>query len=349
MSAFLIAALLSVMAAGLLAADSPEPDNLVRVGPGVTPPKLKYRIEPEYPPDALQAGIQGTVVFEVVVDVTGRLTNIAVLSPLGFGLDERARETIEKWRFEPGRKDGKPVNILATIEVNFRISGRNFDARAEQRRSRFNTALGGLRSQDEQRRKQALKTLEDLVKHGYPPAMYVLGKLLETGELTAPDAERGNMLIRKAADKHHGPALFDLGSAYCEGRGVAKDTAQGMRMIQDAALLGSYPAQFYLGNYFEQGLGGSRDLDRARRDFRLCAAAGHADCQVRLAKLLLANPQRLEREYVQAVAWLELAADQGQPEATRLVEHEAAYLTAGQASAALRLKSQLSPQRGSQP
>src|ERR1035438_1565595 len=26
------------------------------------------------------------------------------------------------------------------------------------------------------------------------------------------------MLIRKAADKHHGPALFDLGSAYCEGR-----------------------------------------------------------------------------------------------------------------------------------
>jgi TonB family protein len=341
-SVFLSATLLSVVTGSCLADDSPEPGTVVRIGPGVTPPKIKYHVEPEYSPEARQAGVQGTVVFEVVVDVTGRLTNISVLSPLGFGLDEKAQEAIEKWRFEPGRKDGKPVNILATIEVNFRLLGRNFDSKAEDQRVRFNVALAGLRGQDEQRRKQAIKALEDLVKHGFPPAMYVLGKLLEAGDLTERDAERGKMLIRKAADKHHGPALFDLGSAYCEGRGVAKDTEQGMRMIEDAARLGSYAAQFYLGNYFEQGIGGSRDLDRARRDFRLCAAAGHADCQVRLAKLLLAIPERREREYVQAVAWLELAADQGQPEATRLVEQEAAHLTSEQASAALRLKAQLS-------
>ena len=128
---------------------------------------------------------------------------------------------------------------------------------------------------------------------------------------------------------------------YCDGKGVPKDLEKGMRMIRDAAILGSYPAQFYLGNHYQEGVGVPRDLDHARRSFRLCAATGHADCQVRLAKLLLGLPQRQERDYVQAIAWLELAADQGQPEARGLVEKESPRLTPEQVSGAQRLKPQL--------
>lgn len=84
-----------------------------------------------------------------------------------------------------------------------------------------------------------------------------------------------------------------------------------------------------------------RDLDRARRNFRLCAATGHPDCQVRLGKLLLALPERRERDYVQAIAWLKLAADQGQAEARDLVEQESPRLTPEQLSAVLRLKAQM--------
>jgi TonB family protein len=159
--------------------DPPDPPNLVRIGPGVTPPKLKYKVEPEYSPEALNAGVQGTVVFEVVVNDAGRLTNLSVLSPLGFGLDEKAQEAIEKWRFEKGRKDGKPVGILATVEVNFRLQGQSFDSKAEDRRVRFNLALAGLRSQDTVRRNKAMETLQALAKQSFPPAMYVLGKLLK--------------------------------------------------------------------------------------------------------------------------------------------------------------------------
>ena len=336
-----IAGFLLLVAGPGLPDDWADLTTLVRIGPGVTPPKVKYRVEPEYSREALNAGVQGTAVFEVVVGVTGRLTSISELSPLGFGLDERAQEAMEKWAFEPGRKDGKPVNVLATIEVNFRLQGQYYDNKAEDRRVRFNVALAGLRGQDVKRRDKAIETLETLSKQSFPPAMYVLGKLLEVGNVVAPDPERAELLIRKAAGEHHGPALFDVGTAYCEGKGVPKDAEKGMRLIGDAANLGSYPAQFYLGNYYEHGNGAPRDLDRARRNFRLCAAAGHPDCQVRLGKLLLTLPERRERDYVQAIAWLKLAADQGQAEARGLVEQESPRLTPEQVSAVLRLKAQM--------
>jgi TonB family protein len=38
------------------------------------------------------------------------------------GLDEKALETVRLWKFEPARtKDGKAVDVLASIEVNFRL------------------------------------------------------------------------------------------------------------------------------------------------------------------------------------------------------------------------------------
>jgi protein TonB len=37
------------------------------------------------------------------------------------GLDEKAIEAVEKWKFKPGMKDGQAVNVRVTIEVNFRL------------------------------------------------------------------------------------------------------------------------------------------------------------------------------------------------------------------------------------
>ena len=44
-----------------------------------------------------------------------------ILRSLGLGLDQKAIEAVEKWNFKPGMKDGKPVPVMATIEVNFRL------------------------------------------------------------------------------------------------------------------------------------------------------------------------------------------------------------------------------------
>jgi TonB family protein len=46
---------------------------------------------------------------------------VRVARSLGLGLDEKAIEAVRKWKFKPGYKDGKPVAVRATIEVNFRL------------------------------------------------------------------------------------------------------------------------------------------------------------------------------------------------------------------------------------
>jgi TonB family protein len=61
------------------------------------------------------------VVLFVVVDDKGMPQQLRVLRPLGLGLDEKAIEAVQKWRFKPGVKDGRPVAVQATIEVNFRL------------------------------------------------------------------------------------------------------------------------------------------------------------------------------------------------------------------------------------
>ncbi len=89
--------------------------------PGVTPPRLLYRVEPGYTEEARSAKLQGRVVLSLVIDPEGRAEEIQVVESLDPGLDQRAVEAVRNWAFEPGHKDGVPVPVRATIEVNFRL------------------------------------------------------------------------------------------------------------------------------------------------------------------------------------------------------------------------------------
>jgi periplasmic protein TonB len=92
-----------------------------RIGGGVSPPSILFKVEPEYSEEARKAKFQGTVLLYVVVDEKGNPRDIKILRPLGLGLDQKAVEAVEKWKFTPGKKDGKPVPVQAQIEVNFRL------------------------------------------------------------------------------------------------------------------------------------------------------------------------------------------------------------------------------------
>lgn len=315
--------------------------DVLHVGPGVKPPSVTYKVDPEYSPEARDAHIQGTVVFELVVDERGRPTQLSVLSPLGYGLDELAQAAIERWTFVPGTKDGKPVKIWATIEVNFRFKNERFDTKTEHRRTQFNVAVNHLNRQDPKAAERAVKTIQDLVNQKFPPAMFALGKLENSGEFVKRDPVDGLALIAKAAEKNYGPALYELGSMYYEGNQAPRDSERGLKLLRDAAVLGSSQAQFFLGKHYEAGDGVPRELDRAGRYFRLCGASGIPKCQFELAKLLLELPGRKERDYVQAIAWALLAADQGLAEARQLADAERPKLTEDQVARAIKLKAQL--------
>jgi TonB family protein len=92
-----------------------------RVGNGVTPPTLAYKIEPQYSEEARAAAYQGTVVVSTTIGADGTAQNMQVIRSLGMGLDEKALQAISQWKFKPGTKDGQPVPVQATIEVNFRL------------------------------------------------------------------------------------------------------------------------------------------------------------------------------------------------------------------------------------
>lgn len=92
-----------------------------RIGGGVSQPTVIFKVEPEYSEEARKAKFQGTVILFVVVDEHGNPRDLRVIRPLGLGLDQKAIEAVEKWKFRPGTKDGKAVPVQATIEVNFRL------------------------------------------------------------------------------------------------------------------------------------------------------------------------------------------------------------------------------------
>jgi TonB family protein len=95
--------------------------NALRIGGGVTAPKVLSKVEPEYTEEARTAKYQGTVVLAVEIRPDGFADNIRVVRGLGLGLDENAMTAVRQWQFQPGTKDGAAVTVQATIEVNFRL------------------------------------------------------------------------------------------------------------------------------------------------------------------------------------------------------------------------------------
>jgi TonB family protein len=92
-----------------------------RVGHGVTAPSVLYKVEPAYSESARQAKIMGAVLLSIVVEPDGRASNIRVARSLEASLDQKAIDAVSRWKFRPGTKDGMPVPVQASIEVNFRL------------------------------------------------------------------------------------------------------------------------------------------------------------------------------------------------------------------------------------
>jgi protein TonB len=94
----------------------------VRVSSGVSQGlRVKFQ-QPNYPPLARQARIQGTVVLHAVIGKDGAIENLTLVSghPM---LAPAAIEAVKQWKYRPYLLNGEPVEVDTEIQVNFTLAG----------------------------------------------------------------------------------------------------------------------------------------------------------------------------------------------------------------------------------
>ncbi len=102
-----------ILAAAALSAS----DAVLRVA-SVPDSKIVRKIQPEYPPDARDAHVQGVVRVRVFIDKTGKVQQARLISghPL---LAPAALQAARQWMFKPFEQDGKAVVAATVLEFSF--------------------------------------------------------------------------------------------------------------------------------------------------------------------------------------------------------------------------------------
>lgn len=97
--------------------------GIYQPGGDVSAPRVLKVVQPRYTTEAMRARRQGAVLIAAVVRENGGVSDLRILRSLDRqdGLDEEALKAAREWRFEPGRRAGKPVPVWVTIELSFRL------------------------------------------------------------------------------------------------------------------------------------------------------------------------------------------------------------------------------------
>ena len=84
-------------------------------------PVARVMPQPQYPYEMSRAGIPGWVKVEFVIDAKGEVISAKVAQSSHREFEKAALAAISKWRFVPGKKDGKAVNVRATQVLEFNL------------------------------------------------------------------------------------------------------------------------------------------------------------------------------------------------------------------------------------
>lgn len=90
--------------------------------PGTTLPTCAYCPLPVYTDEARHVKMQGTVTLRVLVGADGKASDIRIIRGVGYGLDERAMQTVRSWRFLPARDaNHRAIAAWITVEAIFHL------------------------------------------------------------------------------------------------------------------------------------------------------------------------------------------------------------------------------------
>jgi TonB family protein len=111
----------AVVAIGLVSGKPQDENGVYKMSDGIQAPRVLFKSDPRYTDEAKAAKIEGSVLLQVVIGTDGLAHDINVIKGIGGGLDEKAVEAVQQWKFQPGVKDGEPVKVRAQIEINFKL------------------------------------------------------------------------------------------------------------------------------------------------------------------------------------------------------------------------------------
>jgi len=74
---------------------------------------------PVYPERALQQRVRGEVVLSVRVSETGVPLEVRITKGVRGDIDAAALDAVRQWRFEPARKNGRPVRTDTVVRFAF--------------------------------------------------------------------------------------------------------------------------------------------------------------------------------------------------------------------------------------
>ena len=114
----------------------PGADRVIHVAPGgdeelPDPSKYVYveelpeaitQVQPTYPDLARDAGVDGTVLVQALVDKTGHVRDVRLVKSIPM-LDASAEAAVRQWVFKPALSNNKPVAVWVAVPIHFSLTG----------------------------------------------------------------------------------------------------------------------------------------------------------------------------------------------------------------------------------
>jgi TonB family protein len=161
------------------------------IAPAETPPTPIYSPDVEYTDAAKAAKFEGSCVVVVTVGIDGKPSNVLVTKKIGMGMDERAVETVSRWKFDPGRRYGKPVVSRLRLALTFKLFGND---------------------------SQKFIDLSQKAQAGDPAAEFELANAFFAGRDIPKDEAQGMALLERSARSGYARAQFQMGErSYDDG------------------------------------------------------------------------------------------------------------------------------------
>ncbi len=88
------------------------------------PPEILSAPTLRYPRWLEQAGIEGRVIVQLILDTLGRAepSSVKVIQTPNAGFDSTAMNYVLRARFKPGTVHGRPVRVLLNLPIDFKLT-----------------------------------------------------------------------------------------------------------------------------------------------------------------------------------------------------------------------------------